>query len=483
MAKTRNRTRVGRTALCGVSLMTMTALVGVSPTQARAGSDCSSPALAIPANNVVGVSDMMTVSASGFISDLDVYLNITQDWAGLLIVTLEHIETGTTVTLIDRPLFPALSGGCNHGGVDATLDDEAAGAVEDECAGGTPTILGTFIPNEALSAFDGEELYGTWQLTVRDGANGSPGTGMLVEWCLDWSIHDPGTLVDTGCGGLNLSFESGDFAGWSTQDIASPYFPLTVGPAGLFAGFGSSAPTDGSFAVVHGFEGDGPGVIRVAQDFAFPSGTSTLWFDYRAGWDLPLATIDRTFSVHIEPAGGGAPMQTDLILTAVAGTFYGSTGDLVGAVDVSAFAGSTVHVVFEWDIPESFAGPGLSQPSFFQLDNIRCLEDCNGNGTDDWDDIDNGTSADCDGNSIPDECEPDTDADGTIDTCDDCPNDASKTAPGTCGCGAADEDTDGDGVIDCDQGGVCGVGGAPGLLMAMPFTIFGLGRMKRSRRC
>jgi hypothetical protein len=58
--------------------------------------------------------------------------------------------------------------------------------------------------------------------------------------------------------------------------------------------------------------------------------------------------------------------------------------------------------------------------------------DCNMNGVDDDDDIAGGTSLDCDGNGIPDECDPDCDGDATPDACED--------------------DTDGDGhPDDCDN--------------------------------
>jgi hypothetical protein len=49
--------------------------------------------------------------------------------------------------------------------------------------------------------------------------------------------------------------------------------------------------------------------------------------------------------------------------------------------------------------------------------------DCNVNGVPDECDIADGTSEDCSNNGIPDECEPDTDGDGFIDPCDNCPND------------------------------------------------------------
>jgi hypothetical protein len=43
--------------------------------------------------------------------------------------------------------------------------------------------------------------------------------------------------------------------------------------------------------------------------------------------------------------------------------------------------------------------------------------DCNNNGVDDALDISNGTSNDCDGNGVPDECQPDCDNDGLPDVC------------------------------------------------------------------
>ncbi|MFQ5414581.1 MAG: hypothetical protein ACE5E6_09010 [Phycisphaerae bacterium] len=49
---------------------------------------------------------------------------------------------------------------------------------------------------------------------------------------------------------------------------------------------------------------------------------------------------------------------------------------------------------------------------------IRLTNDCNNNGVNDQDDIADGTSEDCDGGGVPDECEPDFDGDGVIDLCD-----------------------------------------------------------------
>lgn len=94
--------------------------------------------------------------------------------------------------------------------------------------------------------------------------------------------------------------------------------------------------------------------------------------------------------------------------------------------------------------------------------------DCNNNGQDDAIDISSGASDDCDGNGVPDDCQPDSDGDELIDVCDGCPNDSNKTLPGICGCGVADTDGDNDGTPDCNDGcpvdpdktapGICGCG-------------------------
>jgi hypothetical protein len=80
---------------------------------------------------------------------------------------------------------------------------------------------------------------------------------------------------------------------------------------------------------------------------------------------------------------------------------------------------------------------------------FEVFPDCNANGVLDDEDLANGTSVDCDYNGVPDECQRDTDSDGTIDNCDDCPADPNKTTPGACGCGTPDTDTDADGTPDC----------------------------------
>jgi hypothetical protein len=76
-------------------------------------------------------------------------------------------------------------------------------------------------------------------------------------------------------------------------------------------------------------------------------------------------------------------------------------------------------------------------------------DDCDANGRPDDCDLADGTHTDCDGNLVPDACEPDADEDGVIDECDGCAMDQAKASPGVCGCGVPDVDGDFDTVPDC----------------------------------
>ena len=103
---------------------------------------------------------------------------------------------------------------------------------------------------------------------------------------------------------------------------------------------------------------------------------------------------------------------------------------------------------------------------------VRVIPDCNGNGVADTLDIAGGTSTDCDNDEVPDDCQPDSDADGVIDACDNCPdvpnplqgdNDNDQTGD-ACDCSTPFADTDRD--LDVDQADfgawqACLTGGLP----------------------
>ncbi len=157
----------------------------VPPTATPPPSSCTtytSTNVPIPLpNGTSTISSNLTISGAGTIGDLDVSVTMAHVWVGDLRFVLRNQTTGTAVTFIDRPGVPASTYGCSGDNINATLSDEAASAVENQCASGTPTINGTFSPNNALSAFDGQSGNGTWVLEVTDFYT-SADAGTLNAW-------------------------------------------------------------------------------------------------------------------------------------------------------------------------------------------------------------------------------------------------------------------------------------------------------------
>ncbi len=186
------------------------------------------------------------------------------------------------------------------------------------------------------------------------------------------ALPDCGQIADNPI--QNCSFEQGDLSGWVVSDIAEPLLPLQVAVAGVDVRYGlfTSDPPRGDFALVNGFDGEGPGVIEVAQDVALPADATGLAFLYRIGYDLEtyFANEPRTFSVVIQPEGGGAyPLDETLIYTAMPRQALADSGDQYGQVDLSRFAGTAVRIVFRWSVPEAYSGPATAQ-----LDNVFLLQ-------------------------------------------------------------------------------------------------------------
>lgn len=149
---------------------------------------CHNLSLAIPDSSTTGASDTITNPGTSTIVDLDVRTIASHTYIGDLKFTLSHDTTATSVVLIDRPGAPSSTYGCSNNHIRAVLNDEASSLVESQCASSTNAnpppyaIDGTFIPNNPLSAFDGQSLTGGWTLNVTDAA--SPDTGTLTQWCL-----------------------------------------------------------------------------------------------------------------------------------------------------------------------------------------------------------------------------------------------------------------------------------------------------------
>jgi subtilisin-like proprotein convertase family protein len=140
--------------------------------------------IAIPDNNLTGVTLSMTVPDSYTISDLNLsfqFGNPIHTWYDDINMRLVHVDTGTAVLLMN-------GGGSDNSDLCGpyTLDDSAAitfdQAAANETTGTSCIPTGSFRPDSPLSSFNGEIIHGTWHLTVWDDANGDIGT--LQAWSL-----------------------------------------------------------------------------------------------------------------------------------------------------------------------------------------------------------------------------------------------------------------------------------------------------------
>ena len=167
--------------------------------------------------------------------------------------------------------------------------------------------------------------------------------------------------------------------------------------------------------------------------------------------------------VGLYRANDGAPNGSEHYMHNPGGGFGVGTGVVPG----SRYYGSRADLAFFQKIELDHDCNTNAIPD--HCDGVNGLSwDCNLNGMLDACDLADGIAADVNLNGIPDTCEADSDGDGACNTCELCPNDPAKTAPGLCGCGVADTDSDGDGKADCIDGcpadknktnpGICGCG-------------------------
>jgi len=72
------------------------------------------------------VTATINVTRTAQIQHTKADLGLTHTWVGDVIVRLKHVDTGTTVTLIDRMDVPASTFGCSGDNLNIVLDDGGA---------------------------------------------------------------------------------------------------------------------------------------------------------------------------------------------------------------------------------------------------------------------------------------------------------------------------------------------------------------------
>jgi extracellular elastinolytic metalloproteinase len=241
--------------------------------------------MSIPDGDPAGAYDILSVSATGAITDLDIYLDATHSYVGDLVFQLEHVESGATATLIDRPGYPASTYGCHGEHIGVTLDDEAANPVEDQCTV-SPAIIGVFSPQTPLAVFDGEDLAGNWKLTVIDSE--TLDTGMLVKWCLipqSFGVSlQPSTAALSGAAGEMVTYvlrvtNIGNMSDVLKLGYAGNAWPTTVSPASAPLAAGAGANVTVQVSIPAGAAAGATDVVTVtltSAGYAGASDSSTL---------------------------------------------------------------------------------------------------------------------------------------------------------------------------------------------------------------
>lgn len=192
------------------------------------------PNLAIPDSSLAGIYDTLWIDslATDVIVDMCVTLDITHTWVGDLRVTLTHLESGTTIDLVETPGAPPTANSCPGNDIDVVLCDTASNAVETACdTPNVPAISGFKFPNDALSSFGGDMLAGHWVLCVADYGFGDLGT--LNSWCI-MPTTTPGAPFNDDCSNA-LPLVCGDTAKGTT-------LYATVDPAPACSTFVVTAP-------------------------------------------------------------------------------------------------------------------------------------------------------------------------------------------------------------------------------------------------
>ncbi len=153
----------------------------------------------ISASGTPTVTSTLTIATSGTISDVNLLnLGITHTWINDLIVKLKS-PAGTEITLFSQIC-------ASEDNVLTNFDDAGLAYSSLPCP---PTNNGTYQPLNALSAFNGQDMAGTWTLTITDVANQDGGS--LNSWSLNICYSGGGNPpVSVNVTGTNVSCNGGN---------------------------------------------------------------------------------------------------------------------------------------------------------------------------------------------------------------------------------------------------------------------------------
>ncbi len=259
--------------------------------------------LTISASGEPTITSTIDITDIGEITDINIpSISITHTWISDLTITLTS-PAGTVVNLT--------SGICDQ-------DDNMDLGFDDGAATGTipcpPTNGNLYIPTGSLASFNGENVYGTWTLTVSDGANQDGGSldGWSLEYCTQCAVP---TAIPTTVGVYDADYECEDAMGWThyvddngTPDPVDDLLLLSInkGTSGV------DIPTN---QVQIGVTGVGGSVDLTGVAYVAPY---EKWFVMNRYWNV---------SPLVQPSAGGVDLR-----------FYYTTADYTGVETAANYA-------------------------------------------------------------------------------------------------------------------------------------------------
>lgn len=160
------------------NLGTVTFPVQIGALGPIAGFTRSTGDISVPLPDVSTVDIPINVPETGAITDVNVRVRLNHTFDGDLEIRLVHPD-GTAVVLSDNrggagDNFGAGANDCT--GTPTVFDDQAAATI----ASGAAPFVGSFKPDQPLSALNGKPSNGTWKLRVTDTASLDVGTAFCV---------------------------------------------------------------------------------------------------------------------------------------------------------------------------------------------------------------------------------------------------------------------------------------------------------------
>jgi len=170
---------------------------------------------------------------------------------------------------------------------------------------------------------------------------------------------------------VNGGFESGDFTGWTASvNDSGELTPWTVAPAGS-GWFGNSAPLEGRFDALNGFDGLAGLEYVLSQNFIVPPDITggELVFHDRIQFDslgLPSA-LPRVYEATLRDVAGNRLATLVLQEIELDGSEFTDHGWRRRSVDLLPYAGQPVRVQLSESVPESFSGPAAIEFDDFRV--------------------------------------------------------------------------------------------------------------------